>query len=833
MRWVVPVAAAALGGLLAGVSPLEAASDIIDLKDGHQVVGEVVAEKPNALFVDLGFDIVKVPRDQIVARRKSDEVAKVASGPVASSPDVDPTGFFKSADLKPTPVKDLVRRFGEAVISIETPSGKGSGFILNDEGFAVTNHHVIDGETRISVILYENTAAGLKRRRIDDVAIVALNPFVDLALLKVPPQKDLKLGHVYLGSLDDINAGDGVFAVGNPLGLERSVSQGIVSTRNRNFEGLVYLQTDTAINPGNSGGPLFNLRGEVIGVTNMKLTFGENLGFRHPDQLREGLPPEPRGLLVRQGQPEHGASLSRPPSEAQGRPADGQARPDRGVEIGPGSGRRSIDRRWQTTGACPVDAPDRERNPSPMDGRGSVIRPGAAFEGRRGEVQERELHLMRTPFRAAFRLALTGCLGMALVSALATTVRAADPEKTLPDTTLFFFKVKNVAELRDSFKQTSFGQLLADPALKPLKDDFAKKFDGEQGNKEIKAKLGVSLGELLSLPQGAATVAIVSKADPKIPVSLLISADAGKNASTMTDVMTKSTDQAKQADAKVGTESFKGLTLHIIQPPKDGDKPNPPLVWTNVGTVFHIATDLDALKDVISHADGRSDSLASVDAFAKTRTKLGESSVSWFLDINKSIKMLVKIGQAAQGGGGQNLDAMLQITGINGLKAAAGSFALNTGTYDSLNKVYFLAPAPTQGILKLFMMPPVNLRPEPWVPSGVTSYYSLSWDLDGAYNALNDLVNQFQPGMLQMAQQGLVGPNGGEPLDLQKDIFGPLGNRLTVVSDYKKPIKEDNQRFLFGIAVTDAKKFQSTPDQDHRDHLRRPREARLPGDDHL
>ena len=282
MRWVMPVASAALVGVLVSASSARAGSEVIELKDGHQIVGEVVAEKPNFLFVDLGFDIVKIPKDQVVSRRKGDEVVKAATSPAGTAQDADPTGFYKSADLKPTPVNDLVRRFGEAVISIETPSGKGSGFILNDEGFAVTNHHVIDGETRISAILYENTPAGLKRRRIDDVAIVALNPFVDLALLKLPPQKDLKLGHVYLGSLDDLNAGDGVFAVGNPLGLERSVSQGIVSTRNRNFEGLVYLQTDTAINPGNSGGPLFNLRGEVVGVTNMKLTFGENLGFAIP-----------------------------------------------------------------------------------------------------------------------------------------------------------------------------------------------------------------------------------------------------------------------------------------------------------------------------------------------------------------------------------------------------------------------------------------------------------------------------------------------------------------------------------------------------------------------
>src|SRR6185312_11074707 len=143
------------------------------------------------------------------------------------------------------------------------------------------------------------------------------------------------------------------------------------------------------------------------------------------------------------------------------------------------------------------------------------------------------------------RLALTGCLGLAAISALAAPSFAADPEKTLPDSTLFFFKVKNVAELRESFKQTSFGQLLADPALKPLEDDAAHRV--EQASKEVKAKLGVTIGELLSLPQGAATVAVVAKSDPKIPVALLISADAGKNAATMTDVMTKSTEQAKQA----------------------------------------------------------------------------------------------------------------------------------------------------------------------------------------------------------------------------------------------------------------------------------------------
>lgn len=283
MRWNVRVAWVGVGFLLSGVvSPLRAA-DVIGLKDGHQVTGDVVAEKANALYVDLGFDILRIPREFIANRGKPGTVVG-AESIATRAVGLDPTGFFSSGTLKPAAVKELVQKYGEAVISIETPSGKGSGFIINDDGYAITNDHVIQGETRISVILYMNVPGGLARRRIDEVEIVALSPFFDLALLKVPLPRDLKPNHVVLGNLEDVNVGDGVFAVGNPLGLERSVSQGIVSNRNRNIEGQVYLQTDAAINPGNSGGPLFNLRGEVIGITSLGIRKGiaESLGFAIP-----------------------------------------------------------------------------------------------------------------------------------------------------------------------------------------------------------------------------------------------------------------------------------------------------------------------------------------------------------------------------------------------------------------------------------------------------------------------------------------------------------------------------------------------------------------------
>jgi serine protease Do len=253
------------------------------LKDGQRVVGEVVAEKAGALYIDLGYDVLRIPRDQVLRRAKADEPSLGARG-APRGVQQDPSGFYTTGVLKPSPVKELVGKFGEAVVSIETPSAKGSGFIINKEGHAITNAHVIQGETRISAILYLNVPGGLARRRIDDVEIVALNPFFDLALIKIPLPQDLKPNHVVLGNADEVHAGDGVFAVGNPFGLERSVTQGIVSNRSRSLEGQLYLQTDAAINPGNSGGPLFNQRGEVIGVTSRggHAATADNLGFAIP-----------------------------------------------------------------------------------------------------------------------------------------------------------------------------------------------------------------------------------------------------------------------------------------------------------------------------------------------------------------------------------------------------------------------------------------------------------------------------------------------------------------------------------------------------------------------
>jgi serine protease Do len=130
--------------------------------------------------------------------------------------------------------------------------------------------------------MFLKSGNAIQERNIADVEIKALSPFFDLALLKIPAQKDITFSRVYFAAEDDLRQGDLVFAIGNPLGLSRSVTQGIISNKNRNIRGQVFYQTTAQINPGNSGGPLFNAKGQVIGVNSLKLSAGEGLGFAIP-----------------------------------------------------------------------------------------------------------------------------------------------------------------------------------------------------------------------------------------------------------------------------------------------------------------------------------------------------------------------------------------------------------------------------------------------------------------------------------------------------------------------------------------------------------------------
>ncbi len=264
-------------------------ADRIVLKEGQVITGDILAEKQTQLYVDIGITVLTVPKDKILEYKYDDTIEAedsdandVDTGAASQPVEKASNRLYKTANLKKTTIEKCVDTVSEAVVKISSPGGSGSGFFVNGEGFLITNYHVIERETRIEVTVFRKEKNGFETKKLKKVKIEAINPFVDLALLKVEGLGDTKVPFVYLGDISRINTGEEVFAIGNPLGLERTVTNGVISTKNRAFEGLLYIQTNADINPGNSGGPLFNLAGEVIGVTNMGYIFAGGLGFAIP-----------------------------------------------------------------------------------------------------------------------------------------------------------------------------------------------------------------------------------------------------------------------------------------------------------------------------------------------------------------------------------------------------------------------------------------------------------------------------------------------------------------------------------------------------------------------
>jgi len=208
-----------------------------------------------------GLQARELPEFTRLVERYSPAVVNISTTQKEQSRAGLPHGLEIPELPKGTPWDDLLRRFfgegGEEMIPHESRS-LGSGFVIDSEGYILTNNHVVEGAEEILVRLSD--------RRELVAELVGADQRSDIALLKVDASD---LPRVNLGSSDDLKVGEWVMAIGSPFGFDHSVSVGVVSALGRNLPSenyVPFIQTDVAINPGNSGGPLFNLDGEVVGI---------------------------------------------------------------------------------------------------------------------------------------------------------------------------------------------------------------------------------------------------------------------------------------------------------------------------------------------------------------------------------------------------------------------------------------------------------------------------------------------------------------------------------------------------------------------------------------
>jgi len=174
-------------------------------------------------------------------------------------------------------------------------SALGSGFIIDKSGLIITNNHVVEEADEIIVKLNDKHKF--------DATVVGRDPLTDLALIKINPG-DADLKTLRLGDSDDADIGDWVVAIGNPLGLEWTITAGIISAKGRELGSGPYdnfMQTDASINPGNSGGPLINMKGEVVAINTAIIPSAQGLGFAIPVNMLKELLPKLKTGVVRRG----------------------------------------------------------------------------------------------------------------------------------------------------------------------------------------------------------------------------------------------------------------------------------------------------------------------------------------------------------------------------------------------------------------------------------------------------------------------------------------------------------------------------------------------------
>ena len=236
------------------------------------------------LISTIGFASAAPPPPSFsdLAERVKPSVVNIGTSRLIRGPFTDPfRDFFERLFPYPFP-----REFRQRSL--------GSGFIVSKEGLIITNNHVIERAEKIQVVLSDGERY--------DADVMGRDPKTDIALLKIKVRRELPVAT--LGNSDELKVGDWVIAVGNPFGLGHTVTAGIVSAKGRVIGAGPYddfIQTDASINPGNSGGPLFNLRGEVVGINTAIVAGGQGIGFAIPINLAKEVLPQlrERGKVVR------------------------------------------------------------------------------------------------------------------------------------------------------------------------------------------------------------------------------------------------------------------------------------------------------------------------------------------------------------------------------------------------------------------------------------------------------------------------------------------------------------------------------------------------------
>lgn len=380
--------------------------------------------------------------------------------------------------------------------------------------------------------------------------------------------------------------------------------------------------------------------------------------------------------------------------------------------------------------------------------------------------------------------------------------------RMLPPETLVYLRAADAPLVRGEWWKTSLGRMAQDPQFKPTLDQtFAAV---EKAFEPVKERLGLSLRELLVLPQGEWGVALVA-VDGAPPAGLLLLETPDGDKSTAT-LLERGRAAATAAGWIEESESVGDVKLTIFR--SNAGRSQRVLYLRREG-VLVVGTDLDVVRRVVKIWNGPTAgeapqaTLAEQPAFITLDRLIGKAEgtaadLTWFVDPIALIRALTRENRGAQVG-----LALFPALGLDGLTAIGGSLSFNRGPFESVLQGYLLLDTPRSGVVEMIALQPTKTEPEPWVFDGLTTYGTFTWDFDRSYHKLRSLVDGFSG---QGTFKSRVGDGLAKQLDLdlETEILPALEGRVSFVVALEEPIGLQSRAQLLGLHLKDGKKFATS-----------------------
>lgn len=354
------------------------------------------------------------------------------------------------------------------------------------------------------------------------------------------------------------------------------------------------------------------------------------------------------------------------------------------------------------------------------------------------------------------------------------------------------------------------GQLVRDPQLKPFLDDVEKQVG--EASKKMEEEVGVSLAELLELPRGEVTIAVMEK--PAQKISVVISLEYGEGKATIEKLL-KKMDEALEKETEHSTEEINRTTVHVYAM-KNVDPQNPFKTIAYFTTESHIvfASEIEALKEVLERWDGKSDdTLAQNDQYKyimnQCKFEGGEPLVKWYLNPIGTIQSGLAVAQNAFPTAGVGMaGAFLPMFGVDELKGWGGAVDLDEGDFEVVATSYIIAENP-RGLMGLFKFPAAQLTPPKWIPSDIASYMVVNWNVLDAYKSVETLVDSFQ-GRGATARFLDNYAEQGPMIHFKKDIIDNVDGKIHVLQAEPKEAEDapPTPQVLVSFGLKDAGKMK-------------------------